>query len=172
MNDHEAQRIAAAANQLRPDWPTSSVLTLLRKNLMDRPRRDVAVALTWIACEPATSNPARVLESGPWWRAVAVEGTSPTTQGKRGPICVHCGHERPHCERRNSTDHAYEGPDDWMRRRPAPGEDDRKAKAREYARQAVGDTKAAKEPEPEKPAPTPNPNVARIRAAMTEESNA
>lgn len=168
MNDHEAQRIAAAANQLRPDWPTSSVLTLLRKNLMDRPRRDVAVALTWIACEPNTANPARVLESGPWWRAVAVEGTSATRQAKRGPLCVHCGHERPHCERRNATDHAYEGPDDWMRRRP--DDEQRKQAAREYARQALGDAKAVKEPEPEKPAAEPNPNAERVRAAMTEET--
>ena len=72
MNENEIQRIAAATNALRPDWPISSLVTLLnRPGLVNRTRRDAAVALAWIACDSATKTPARVLEAGPWWQAVA-----------------------------------------------------------------------------------------------------
>lgn len=80
MDDHDAQRIAAAMHAARPDWPASSVLTLIRKKLLDRPRRDVFVAFAWVASEPNSATPARVLEQGPWWRAAGVEGA---TTGRR-----------------------------------------------------------------------------------------
>jgi hypothetical protein len=76
MNEHEAERIAAAMHHLRPDWPAASLRTLINKNLINRPRRDVAVALAWVACEAATATPARVLEAGPWWKAAGIEGTT------------------------------------------------------------------------------------------------
>ena len=118
MNGHEIERIAAALNQLRPDWPVKQLHTLMaHPSLADRPRRDVSVALTWVACDASTANPYRVLEAGPWWRAVAVE-SGPTGPIKRGPLCVHCGFEEHDCKRRWATDHKYQGPDDWMRRRP------------------------------------------------------
>lgn len=92
MNDHEAQRIAAAMHQLRPDWPAASVLTLIRKSLLDRPRRDVTVALAWVACEANSHTPARVLEVGPWWKASGVEGETPWSRlHDRGPWCKNCG---------------------------------------------------------------------------------
>jgi hypothetical protein len=76
MNDHEIDRIAAAMNMLRPDWPKQQLRTLLNdERITTRPRRDVCVALSWIAAEPASHNPYRVLESGPWWRAAGVEGS-------------------------------------------------------------------------------------------------
>lgn len=75
MNENEIGRIAAAINQLRPDWPAGSLRTLLAgPKLKDRPRRDVAVALTWVACEAESKTPARVNEPGPWWTATAAEG--------------------------------------------------------------------------------------------------
>lgn len=75
MNENERDRIAAAMHQLRPDWPAPSIRTLLdRPSLRDRPRRDVAVALAYIACDSKTQTPARVIESGPWWVAASVEG--------------------------------------------------------------------------------------------------
>ena len=75
MNENEIGRIAAAVNCLRPDWPIASLKTLLgRPELVHRPRRDAAVALTWIACESDTKTPARVIEAGPWWKASAAEG--------------------------------------------------------------------------------------------------
>lgn len=96
MNEHEIERIAAATHALRPDWPNQSLRTLIRNKLGSRPRRDVAVALTWIACDPATSTPARVLETGPWWRAAAADdqstGTAPRPP-KVGTACATCGRE-------------------------------------------------------------------------------
>ena len=73
MTKTEAERLAAAAHAMRPDWPTTSVLSFLSKpEMCDRAYRDVAVALAWVAAEPTTLTPARVLEAGPWWKATTV----------------------------------------------------------------------------------------------------
>lgn len=94
MNDHEIERIAAAMHELRPDWPTSSVRTLIKKHLGHKPRRDVCVALAWVACESGTHTPARVLEqTGPWWRAAGVEGdksAAPRFPSSRDHLCFTC----------------------------------------------------------------------------------
>lgn len=74
MNQTEAHRLTAAVCALRPDWPLASVSGWIAKNLLDRPYRDAAVALTWVATDPETKTPARVLEAGPWWRAVVAGG--------------------------------------------------------------------------------------------------
>lgn len=113
MNTHEIERIAAAMNQLRPDWPTSSLRTLITKSLADRPRRDVAVALAWIACESGTATPARVLEAGPWWKAAAVEtGASGHhhvakvygwNEGDPRDVCGICGLDQAACLQRART---------------------------------------------------------------------
>jgi hypothetical protein len=110
MNDHEAQRISAAMHVLRPDWPAASILTMIRKNLIDRPRRDVTVALSWIACEPNSHTPARVLESGPWWIAVGVDGTTTNRPGKVDPAnrCGVCSESRERCARIWVDDHVFD----------------------------------------------------------------
>lgn len=69
MNPTQTERLAAAIAALRPDWPLASVRTFLETRLTDRAWQDAAVALTWVATDPATTTPARVLEVGPWWRA-------------------------------------------------------------------------------------------------------
>lgn len=80
MDLTETTRLAAAINALRPDWPHASLVTFLTRDLSDRAYRDVAVALTWVACDPATQTPRRVLEAGPWWDAVAAGvGLAPAT---------------------------------------------------------------------------------------------
>lgn len=109
MNEHEAQRIAEAAHAMRPDWPTASVLTLIRKNLIDKPRRDVAVALAWVACESGTASPARVLETGPWWRAAGVENSSTPRREAfdRGGSCHTCSLPYDKCRRLWADDHDY-----------------------------------------------------------------
>jgi hypothetical protein len=117
MNEHEAQRIASAINRLRPDWPERQLLTLIRERLGDRPRRDVAVALTWVACETTTASPYRVLETGPWWLAVAVDGD---TTGRRDPYnaATHCGicsRSEADCRRNPHADHNYESGIDTIR---------------------------------------------------------
>ena len=110
MNDHEKDRIAAALNQARPDWPIKSIRTLLdRPKLADRPRRDVFVALAWVACEPGTATPARVLEAGPWWRAAAVDAPTNTREPFDASVfCGTCGEPEQRCRLRWSGDHEFE----------------------------------------------------------------
>jgi hypothetical protein len=101
MIDHEIDRVTSAIHRLRPDWPIKQLNTLIRDNLADRPRRDVAVALTWIACDTATTTPYRVLESGPWWIAVAVDGQTTGRTIKYDPLatCGICGKDEGFCRR-------------------------------------------------------------------------
>lgn len=113
MNDHEAQRIAAAMHEMRPDWPTASLLTLIRKHLIEKPRRDVAVALAWVACESNTATPARVVGAGPWWRAAGIEGGA-ANRPKPFDATVSCGVcslEYDRCRTQWAADHDYERAD-------------------------------------------------------------
>ena len=113
MNENEIERIAAAVNVLRPDWPTPSLRTFIAKKLGMRPRRDVAVALAWVACDSATTTPARVLENGPWWKAVAIEEATTThhhvakvygwSEGDPRTVCGICALDRNDCKRREKT---------------------------------------------------------------------
>ncbi len=101
MNDNEAARIADMAHALRPDWPVASLRTLLaRHELASKSRRDVAVALAWVACESETTTPARVIESGPWWRAANVEHPDRTIRRppqKHEECAIHVGEWRDFC---------------------------------------------------------------------------
>lgn len=74
---NEIARIADAINGLRPDWPVNSLKTWITRNLGDRPYRDLAVALTWVACDANTAGPARVLEWGEWWAATRTYRAGP-----------------------------------------------------------------------------------------------
>lgn len=76
MNEHEAQRLAGAINSLRPEWPCKSLATFIATKLDARAYLDAAVALTWVAADPTTKTPARVLEAGPWWKATAAADTT------------------------------------------------------------------------------------------------
>ena len=110
MNPHEAERIAAAIHQLRPDWPAASIRTLLGKpELTNRPRRDVAVALAWIACEVDTKTPARVLSAGPWWQAAGVEGGDIKPHERYDPrdVCRVCGTKSAFHSHPSLRDHAF-----------------------------------------------------------------
>jgi hypothetical protein len=105
MNPNEAGRLAHAVNDLRPDWPASSLRTFIERNLANRTYRDAAVALAWIATDTkpdgtnASDTPKRVLEAGPWWRAATHE--SPTAGRPQPPRrenqCRRCGIELPDC---------------------------------------------------------------------------
>jgi hypothetical protein len=111
VNDHEIERIAAAFHALRPDWPASSLRTMLTKRAADMPRRDVCVMLAWVACESASSTPARMFETGPWKRAAAVEGANTAPSYPRPhEACTVCGQREEHSfhtehpfQRRGST---------------------------------------------------------------------
>lgn len=98
MNDNEIERVAAAINALRPDWPSASLRTLITNKLGSRPRRDVAVALTWVACDSTTKTPARVLEAGPWWRAAAFDVEHVQRPPRKSEDCPkHPGNWRDSC---------------------------------------------------------------------------
>jgi hypothetical protein len=71
----ELARIAAAVNLLRPDWPISSVQTLLENHHSSRPFHDLAVAAVWVATDPDSKTPARLTEAGPWWAALRTSST-------------------------------------------------------------------------------------------------
>ena len=105
--DNELQRLAAMANALRPEWPTKSLLTHLAKNHADRPYRDLAVALAWIATDLQTLTPARLAEAGPWWKATSVD--SPTVTHVPPRCGLHPDQPAARCrecdEASKSTDH-------------------------------------------------------------------
>ena len=90
IDQTQAHRLAAAVNALRPDWPAASLSTFIRKNLAERAYRDAAVALAWVATDPETQTPARVLENGPWWRATMAE------QGTLSAITHRCPEHPAH----------------------------------------------------------------------------
>ena len=110
MNTHEIERIAAAMNHLRPDWPIRQLKTLLTDaRITDRPRRDVTVALAWVACESGTANPYRVLEAGPWWRAAAVDGAAKSpNKVPADRRCSTCSLDQSRCRQIWSGDHDFE----------------------------------------------------------------
>lgn len=86
MNEIEAQRLASAVNALRADWPLPSLRTWIWANLARRAYRDAAVALVWVAVDPATKMPARVLENGPWWGATLTAGSAAERHPSAVPI--------------------------------------------------------------------------------------
>lgn len=137
MIDHEIDRIAAAMHQLRPDWPAVSIRTLIHKHLADRPRRDVAVALAWVACEPGTSTPARVLEAGPWWKAAGVEGTASKREPwDAGSFCAVCQEPADRCARLWSADHEFVSAAHWAQRTDQERTERRTTTSAEQARNA------------------------------------
>ena len=96
MNENEIERIAAMGNALRPDWPIASLRSLLAKPMLaTRTRRDVAVALAWVACESATKTPARVLEAGPWWIATNADSQRTGKTSYNQPCPFHADQIQP-----------------------------------------------------------------------------
>lgn len=74
MNSRQIDLIAAAINQLRAGWSVASIQAVLNdKRIRNRPARDVAAAMAWIATDEATRKPTRILEAGPWWPTGAEE---------------------------------------------------------------------------------------------------
>ncbi len=105
MNPTQQQRLAHSINQLRPDWLISSLSTFIERHMSKWAYRDAAVALTWVAVDtkpdgtPASNKPGRVLEYGPWHRAVIVD--DPASQAviapKRHEQCRDCGRSLDGC---------------------------------------------------------------------------
>jgi hypothetical protein len=109
----QIQTIAAAANCFRPDWPVASLATYLAKSHASRPFEQLALAVMAIAVDPATKNPSRLAENGPWWKAAhtAATGGVPTETPGPGaePACNRVGHEHElarHCRACAAERHA------------------------------------------------------------------
>lgn len=77
MDTAEIDRLAHAIAVLRPDWPVGSLRAFMTSNLATRPYLDAAVVMSWVACDPKTRTPKRVLESGPWWEALRPTDVKP-----------------------------------------------------------------------------------------------
>ncbi len=92
----EIDRLAASTNQLRPDWPVNSLTTHIRNHHATRSYRDLAVALAYLATDPLTQNPGRLLESGPWWRTTEEQRVTPT--GRRVPCPEHPAQPAGRCQ--------------------------------------------------------------------------
>ncbi len=90
LTNDETHRLAAALNALRPDWPVKSLVTFIDANLRPRTYRETAVALTWVASDPQTETPKRVLENGPWWNATRAQA------GTVSVIPTRCPEHRQH----------------------------------------------------------------------------
>jgi len=93
-------RLASAAHELRlrPDWPTANVLANLTTHHAARAYRDVAVALAWIATDPATMSPNRMNGPGPWWtapQATTTDDHAPRVQ--RCPLPGHGSYRADNC---------------------------------------------------------------------------
>lgn len=83
----EIARLAAAINILRPEWPIKALITHLTTHHAARPYRDLGLALTWIALDPATRTPARLREHGPWWEVCAANREAATRLPPRHTPC-------------------------------------------------------------------------------------
>ena len=123
MDRQEAVRIGASLNALRPDWPAAQIVTLIEAKLATRAARDVHLALVYLAYDPGTKSPYRVIENGPWWQAA--RPTGPATPAVREHECPdHPGHRSWSCP--ECAAEAVPMPDaartliDEVRKRPRP----------------------------------------------------
>ena len=103
MIDHDGtHRLAAMANALRPDWPVKSLATFIVNELTRRTYREVAIALAWVATDPATDTPKRMLEAGPWWNASRAQAATVSVVVTRcGEHPEHPAARCPACEEAN-----------------------------------------------------------------------
>ena len=103
LTREDAARIADAITVLRPTW-TQNRLMALMANPAIRARRqpkDVAAAFAWIALDPDTREPTRILESGPWWGTadVAAATTGPTYRYTNPRDCGICNKPEAECRK-------------------------------------------------------------------------
>lgn len=113
ITKNDAERLAAAINMIRPDWPVQSLLTLLR-GYATRPLRDIGVALAWVALDPDSESPGRLAQDGPWWKAAVADRPAVQQPGSRNDPAhivlarmASSGH--PDCEHGEARGPAYCG---------------------------------------------------------------
>lgn len=111
-SETEIERLAAMANQLRPEWPVRSLVTHLTNHHAGRAYRDLAVALAYVATDSATVTPARLKESGPWWRTTEEQARTPV--GRRIPCPFHDDQPASRCK--SCAEEATPPPPNWRDR--------------------------------------------------------
>lgn len=165
LSKEEAQKIAAVANVLRPDWSIAQVMGVLGKEdiRVRRTYRDTAIAMAALACDATTRQPTRLLESGPWWEVTAPAKPTVSYPEVIPGNCILCGIRRGD---HRGTDHEYENPLD---RGPGVGPTDEQRAALEAARiEAEKKLAAAREAEPAREVRDP----AEVIASHLTEENA
>lgn len=93
LSNDDIHRLAAMGNALRPDWPTRSLVTFIGGHLRQRTYRECAIALAWVAADPETQTPKRILEAGPWWNATRAQAATVSV------IPTRCGEHPEHLAR-------------------------------------------------------------------------
>ncbi len=97
INRTQAERIAAAISIMRPDWLTSSIVTLITRDLAAWSLLDVTVGLAYVAVDRnpdgtwASKTPARVKEQGPW-RLVGVADPEAEAARRRYDAALEASH--------------------------------------------------------------------------------
>lgn len=119
MMPNELDRLAAAGHRLRPDWRADSLKTFLAAHVADRPYRDAAIALAWVATDPVAKTPNLLTQDGPWWAASRPAGEQPPTPAP--PSRLTCS----------------------LHSKPEPCCECPPAASREFAAQAIADARAA-----------------------------
>lgn len=82
LTEHQARALAFLLNQMRPDWPVQSLLTLFGKHREVPSLGAVMIAATTKALDPSCKTPAPIFTTGPHWPAEHRD------QLPRGPRCT------------------------------------------------------------------------------------
>lgn len=90
LNETQIAIIAGSTNHLRPNWNVAAIRAVIRKLPTHHTPSQVAAALAYVACDPETRQPTRILEGGPWWPSVIA--SAPKLARKSEPTDCHiCG---------------------------------------------------------------------------------
>lgn len=69
INQQQASALAFILNQIRPEWTTKSIMTVIEKNKMMPSYADLVLAAVAKAREPSCATPAPIFMQGPHWPA-------------------------------------------------------------------------------------------------------
>lgn len=92
ITDQQARAVAYLLNQLRPDWGTGSLLTLINKH-SDIELGPLIIAATTKALEPTCVTPAPIFHPGPHW----ITKTSRAALPRPEPCPQHIGEHAHNC---------------------------------------------------------------------------
>lgn len=98
VSEQQGRAVAFLLNQLRPDWPERSILSLLEKH-QDVDLGALIIAATTKAREPTCRTPAPIFAAGPHWPANTAANLPrpaycPTHTGQPAHNCGSCRADR------------------------------------------------------------------------------